>query len=232
MLDLGDPLRFHHMLRVFKPSSPMSLGTWCLTVFALVLTVIVAVECAAAAGWAPADSTAAWWARTVALVVGLPLAFGAAAYKGVLFSTTAQPGWKDARWLGAYLVNSAVMLGAGELLLIAALTGEPLAVGVLRPAVGMLLALNLLALALLVGDLHPLLSRLYARRELGMAGLFVLLIGFVIPAAALLAGRAHVTAFATMTALLLASLGVRYAIVRLPHDATRIGLGEGSGIAT
>src|SRR5262249_25786980 len=27
--DLGDPLRFHHMLRVFKPSSPMSLGTWC-----------------------------------------------------------------------------------------------------------------------------------------------------------------------------------------------------------
>jgi len=28
VLDLGDPLRFHHMLRVFKPSSPMSLGTW------------------------------------------------------------------------------------------------------------------------------------------------------------------------------------------------------------
>src|SRR5437764_297947 len=26
--DLGDPKRFHHMLRVFKPSSPMSLGTW------------------------------------------------------------------------------------------------------------------------------------------------------------------------------------------------------------
>src|ERR1700735_735058 len=23
VLDLGDPLRFHHMLRVFKPSSPM-----------------------------------------------------------------------------------------------------------------------------------------------------------------------------------------------------------------
>src|ERR1700730_1627922 len=25
IFDLGDPLRFHHMLRVFKPSSPMSL---------------------------------------------------------------------------------------------------------------------------------------------------------------------------------------------------------------
>src|SRR6202035_2026050 len=38
VLDLGDPLRFHHMLRVFKPSSPMSLGTWCLTIFSLPLT--------------------------------------------------------------------------------------------------------------------------------------------------------------------------------------------------
>ncbi len=42
VLDLGDPLRFHHMLRVFKPSSPMSLGTWCLTIYSLPLTVIVA----------------------------------------------------------------------------------------------------------------------------------------------------------------------------------------------
>ena len=33
VLDLGDPWRFHHMLRVFKPSSPMSLGTWCLTIY-------------------------------------------------------------------------------------------------------------------------------------------------------------------------------------------------------
>src|ERR1700678_3727545 len=38
VLDLGDPLRFHHMLRVFKPSSPMSVGTWCLTIFSLPLT--------------------------------------------------------------------------------------------------------------------------------------------------------------------------------------------------
>ena len=28
--DLGRPLRFHHMLRVAKPSSPMSVGTWIL----------------------------------------------------------------------------------------------------------------------------------------------------------------------------------------------------------
>src|SRR5215472_2495491 len=38
VLDLGDPLRFHHMLRVLKPGSPMSVGTWCLTAYSLPLT--------------------------------------------------------------------------------------------------------------------------------------------------------------------------------------------------
>src|SRR5712692_5926644 len=44
VLDLGDRLRFHHMLRVFKPSSPMSLGTWCLTIYSLPLTVAAALS--------------------------------------------------------------------------------------------------------------------------------------------------------------------------------------------
>ena len=32
--DLGRPERFHHMLRVAKPTSPMSVGTWILTAYA------------------------------------------------------------------------------------------------------------------------------------------------------------------------------------------------------
>ncbi|MDT7733039.1 MAG: hypothetical protein QOE12_213, partial [Mycobacterium sp.] len=31
--DLGRPERFHHMLRVAKPSSPMSVGTWILVAY-------------------------------------------------------------------------------------------------------------------------------------------------------------------------------------------------------
>ncbi|MER6794227.1 NrfD/PsrC family molybdoenzyme membrane anchor subunit, partial [Amycolatopsis mediterranei] len=31
--DLGRPERFHHMLRVAKPTSPMSVGTWILSAF-------------------------------------------------------------------------------------------------------------------------------------------------------------------------------------------------------
>jgi hypothetical protein len=221
VLDLGDPLRFHHMLRVVKPSSPMSLGTWCLTIFALLLTVVVAVEFVLAVGWVPGDSAPAWWTRTLAVVLALPFAFLSAAYKGVLFSTTAQPGWKDARWLGAYLVNSAVTLGAGQLLLIAVLLSEQAAIHGLRLAVGLLMLLNLVVLTLLVADIHPLLSRLYDRRTFGGAGLFVLLTWLVIPAGALLAGPVPATAFITIASLILASLGIRYAIVRLPHDAIR-----------
>src|SRR5699024_362068 len=31
--DLGRPARFHHMLRVAKPTSPMSVGTWLLSAY-------------------------------------------------------------------------------------------------------------------------------------------------------------------------------------------------------
>src|SRR5690348_12079959 len=31
--DLGDPKRFHHMLRVWKPSSPMNFGTWSIVAY-------------------------------------------------------------------------------------------------------------------------------------------------------------------------------------------------------
>src|SRR5262249_61633851 len=91
VLDLGDPLRFHHMLRVFKPSSPMSLGTWRLTVYSLFLTVIVAVLVVVAVGWLRGDSAAAWGGRTPAVLPAPPFAVGAGADKGGVVQTGAQP---------------------------------------------------------------------------------------------------------------------------------------------
>jgi len=44
----------------------------------------------------------------------------------------------------------------------------------------------------------------------------------VIPAASLLAGGVPATASVAMASLVLANLAVRYAIVRLPHDATSV----------
>jgi hypothetical protein len=218
VLDLGNPFRFHHMLRVFKPSSPMSLGTWCLTAFSLFLTVIVAVEAITVVGWLPDDSGAMWWVRKLAVAGGLPFAFGSAAYKGVLFSTSAQPGWKDARWLGAYLVNSAVALGAGLLLLIATLMGETNATSILHPAVMLLVVLNAIAIVLLTADVRPLLSRLYSRNELLIAKAVLFLTGFVLPLGLLLVGG-RVAAGLAVALIVLASLAVRVVLVRLPHVA-------------
>src|SRR6201992_2053942 len=143
VLDLGDPLRFHHMLRVFKPGSPMSLGTWSLTVFALPLTAAAGLCRLAIFG---CDFE---WARILAVVVGLLPGFCSAAYKGVLLSTNAQPGWKDARWLGGYLTNSALLWGCAELLVLSVLMGQAQAGSILRTAFIVLLLLNVIPLVLL-----------------------------------------------------------------------------------
>src|ERR1700735_273968 len=159
VFDLGDPLRFHHMLRVFKPGSPMSVGTWCLTIFSLPLTAAAALSLLAELGM---DFE---WARILAVVVGLLPGFGSAAYKGVLLSTNAQPGWKDARWLGGYLTNSAILMGCGELLVLSALMGQTQATGILRTGFIVLLAVNVIPLGLLFRNLQPTHARLYTRAQ-------------------------------------------------------------------
>src|SRR6202142_880581 len=167
VMDLGDPLRFHHMLRVFKPSSPMSLGTWCLTIFSLPLTAAAAFSLLAELGW---DFE---WARKVAVVVGLLPGFGSAAYKGVLLSTNAQPGWKEARWMGGYLTNSALVMGCAELLVLSALMGQTQATAILRTAVMVLLTLNVIPLGLLFANLRPAHALLYTRGQQWRVGVLI-----------------------------------------------------------
>jgi len=48
--DLGKPSRFHHMLRVAKPTSPMSVGTWILTAYGPMAVAAAATE---VGGWLP-----------------------------------------------------------------------------------------------------------------------------------------------------------------------------------
>jgi hypothetical protein len=86
--DLGRPARFLNMLRLFKVTSPMSVGSWILAGNAAVTTV------AAADAWTrvvPAPAGRA--ARVAAAVLGLPLA----TYTGALLANTAVPVWHGAR---------------------------------------------------------------------------------------------------------------------------------------
>src|SRR5271154_317152 len=203
VLDLGDPLRFHHMLRVFKPSSPMSLGTWCLTIFSLPLTAAAGLSLLAELGW---DFE---WARITAVVLGLVPGFGSAAYKGVLLSTNAQPGWKDARWMGGYLTNSALLMGCAELLVLSALMGQTQATGILRTAFIVLLLLNMIPLVLLFRNLRPAHVLLYTRAQQWRVGALIAA-GALIPLGIMLLNGNLLFILVAVMVLLLESWAVRF----------------------
>src|SRR3954451_2867612 len=65
--DLGKPLRFFNMLRVFKVTSPMSVGSWILSAGG------AATAVATANAWAGVLPGAARVARPAAALLGLPL---------------------------------------------------------------------------------------------------------------------------------------------------------------
>jgi len=93
--DLGRPERFHHMLRVLKPSSPMSLGSWLLAGFSTAQTGATAL---AELGRLPR-------LQRLAQAVAAALAPMMTTYTAVLISDTAVPVWHEARgqlpWLFA-----------------------------------------------------------------------------------------------------------------------------------
>jgi hypothetical protein len=212
VLDLGDPLRFHHMLRVFKPGSPMSLGTWSLTIFSLPLTAAAGLSLLAALGW---DFERA---RILAVVVGLLPGFASAAYKGVLLSTNAQPGWQDARWMGGYLTNSALLLGCGELLVLSALMGQTQATAILRTGFIVLLVLNVIPLGLLFANLRPAHARLYTREQQWRVGALIAA-GALLPLGLMLVNGGLVWLLAAVTVLLAESWAVRFVYVKIPHTS-------------
>src|SRR4051794_35011715 len=101
--DLGKPLRFINMLRVFKVTSPMSVGSWVLTASGMTTAV------AAANAWAGLFPASARVARPAAALLGLPLS----TYTGALVANTAVPVWHEARGLLPVVFASGAAASAG-----------------------------------------------------------------------------------------------------------------------
>ena len=77
--DLGRPERFHHMLRVAKPTSPMSMGTWALAA-ALAVKMNGSSGCASCqAGTAVCDSRTAVYDATAGAIAAATRPAGRAA---------------------------------------------------------------------------------------------------------------------------------------------------------
>ncbi|MEU8229050.1 NrfD/PsrC family molybdoenzyme membrane anchor subunit [Actinoplanes sp. NPDC048967] len=121
--DLGRPERFLHMLRVAKPTSPMSMGTWIFSAFG------VTAGAAAVAEAAPLlpDRGVLGLARKLLPPVGTAGQYGAAVvapalatYTAVLLADTATPSWHAAYpELPFVFAGSALASGAGVGLLAA-----------------------------------------------------------------------------------------------------------------
>jgi polysulfide reductase chain C len=130
-LDLGQPIRFWHMLvdaspgggLAFRPDSPMSLGSWALLIFGL-FSFVSFVGAIAEVGWFRATSAIARILRgAVGLVwnaIGTVFGLFICAYTGVLLAVSNQAVWSDAGWaLGGMFLASALAGSTALLLLLA-----------------------------------------------------------------------------------------------------------------
>jgi hypothetical protein len=86
--DLGVPARFLNMLRVFKVTSPMSVGSWIVSAEGALLSVTAAHEFL---GWFP--KPLARVAEAIAAALGMPLA----TYTAALIANTSVPVWHEGR---------------------------------------------------------------------------------------------------------------------------------------
>lgn len=120
--DLGKPSRFLNMLRVIKPTSPMSMGIWVLALFGPAAGVAGAAELR---GWLPGPLARLLGAT--ARPAGLASAVTApavATYTAVLLADTATPGWHEAYRELPFVFAGSAASAAGGLAMLAVTRSE------------------------------------------------------------------------------------------------------------
>jgi formate-dependent nitrite reductase membrane component NrfD len=111
--DLGRPDRFHHMLRIFKPLSPMNLGAWTLAGFTPITMARAASQAAGEGRLPPLLSLLARLVPKPLLdLAGSVLGLVLAGYTGVLLAATNVPLWAKSKLLPAVFTASGVSAGA------------------------------------------------------------------------------------------------------------------------
>ncbi|TDC73585.1 NrfD/PsrC family molybdoenzyme membrane anchor subunit [Streptomyces hainanensis] len=199
--DLGRPERFANMLRVVKPTSPMSVGSWLLAGYGPLAGAAAVAELT---GRAPRAGRAA----TLAAACLGPCV---ATYTGVLLADTAIPAWHGARRELPYLFAGSAAAAAAGMALLAGPRAENRPAGrvaVLAVAAELAALRSAQAGAGLVAETYrtgPAGRLLGAAGRLGMAGA---------AAGALLGGRSRAVAALSGAALLAASACTRFGIFR------------------
>jgi formate-dependent nitrite reductase membrane component NrfD len=107
--DLGRPERFLHMLRMFKVTSPMSVGSWILVVSGGASSTAAAMEILDPLPAVRALRPLKWAAEAASFLSGPPLA----TYTGALVANTSIPVWSEARDELPWLFGASAAATAG-----------------------------------------------------------------------------------------------------------------------
>lgn len=214
VVDLGRPERFHHMLRTFKPTSPMSVGSWILTAFSLGTGVAGVSEIDRLTGSRLPLGPLRRLLRGLEGPAGVEAAVFAtplAAYTAVLLSNTANPTWNAAHEDLPFVFVSSASLAAAGLALVTTPVREA---GPARALAVLGVAGELVAVRIMEKNMDPI-----AAEPLHLGGPGKMLkwserLAFAGGVGALLAGRHRGAAVASGAALLTASALTRFGILR------------------
>ena len=192
-LDLQRPERFWYMLvqsntfrLMFKPWSPMSIGSWALLIFGFfslisflsALAEAGRLKLPAARGCRPPGVLGA-----ILSVIGGLLGFFVAGYTGVLLGVTNRPIWSDTTLLGMLFVVSAASISASLMLLLAEKSRSTMpGVRALHRMDAWVVVLELIVLVAVVISLGPV-SRAWMNAWGALLLVGVVLIGMLAPLA-------------------------------------------------
>ncbi|MDQ4078448.1 MAG: polysulfide reductase NrfD, partial [Chloroflexota bacterium] len=128
ILDLKRPERFHHMLRVVKLRSPMSLGTWGLVLFSVFSALSALIQAAEDGLFGRRNGVARLLTALPAGAIGVlgsAPAFFVSGYTGVLLAATAVPLWaKNYLLLGPLFIASSLSNATAAIALLLAVAGK------------------------------------------------------------------------------------------------------------
>ncbi len=141
VLDLGRPLYFWKLFVTIQPTSPMSIGSWLLSLFMLVAMINLILwlprpwrnlikfphsraDVRDRLRWQPLTARMVRMGRGVVAAIGFPLSLGVAMYTGILLGAIpGRPFW-NTPMLAQLFLFSAMSTGVAALLLVAALWGR------------------------------------------------------------------------------------------------------------
>lgn len=224
-VDLGQPLRFWHMIfqserfpeLILKPYSPISLGAAILAVFGLVSFLSFVDEVLAYGRWFHTPGSAV---GKVISVVGALAGLALAGYTGSLLSVTNEPVWGDSPWISALFVFSGISTGIALLLLLARV--PPTSSEKLVEADNYLMLFELVTLVVFLVTLGAVGTRFIFARPTVILFAIVIIVGLLVPLALhwrpRMAGGMRSASVLASVLVLIGGFVLRWAVLAGPQD--------------